>query len=166
MPRESKKNFPCASFEFYLLYYSNILQKMNTLQIDVGMYWLNTIFFNTEAWWQSKNINVLNHYQPSVLSHSLKAQSFIFTGIKTYILISYISMNILKAAVISDVDPSLATVVFGFYTLSSSPFIFNERRNQKVLKPLAKAGVYTPVKSDCLFFFFPPPFCYQTAAEN
>lgn len=113
MPWENKKNFPRASFEFYILYYSSILQKMSTLQIDVGMYWLNTTFFNTEAWWQSKNINVLNHYQPSVLSHSLKAQSFIFTGIKTYIHISYISMNILKAAVISDVDLSLATVVFG-----------------------------------------------------
>lgn len=73
-----------------------------------------TPYFLMQRLGDSPNINVLNHYQPSVLSPThLKPNGFIFTGIKTYILSSYISMNIPKATMVSNLDPSSATVVFG-----------------------------------------------------
>lgn len=94
------------------------------------------LYFVIQRFGDSPKHKCFNHYQPSVLStHSLEAQCFIFTGIKTCLFISCISMNILK--MVSDINPSLATI-------SNSHFIFHERRNQKLCKKyLRKACVHS-----------------------
>lgn len=131
---------------------------MSTLQIDVGTYWLNTVFFNTEAWWQSKTINVLNHYQPSVLSLSLKSAIFYFhryQNIHPHFL--HFHEFYPQTAVISDVDPSLATVVFGLLHSKLLSFYFQWKKKSRKFESLWPRLVYI-LQWNLIFFFFPFTF--------
>lgn len=93
------------------------------------------IIFNTEAWWQAKDISVLNHYQPSVPSHSLQVQCFIsrdhsihphFTRVREHPRGSKALWRWPR---------------FAYHTRSSYLFLFSDRRTEQVLKPLVRAGV-------------------------